>query len=812
MSQISRPRRPRRWLRRTLVVFAAVTLIAVLGIVAFGAWAVWRIGASLPALDGRHEVAGIGAPVRIERDALGVPTIRGADRFDVAYATGFAHAQDRFFQMDLLRRRSAGELAEVFGERSLAEDRAVRPHRFRVQARELLEASKPRARRLVESYSLGVNAGLAALPEPPFEHALLGVDVRPWSPEDTVLVLLTLFLQLEDVHGTFEDMVTLFHEQLPPQLFEFLLPLGTTWDSPMVGDGIEPTPIPAPEDFSFRKLGRTSLLSLPPPLSEQPPRHSAASNAWAVAGEQTVRGGAFLVNDLHQDLRVPNVWYRASLVWTGDGGETRVTGATLPGLPLIIVGSNGHVAWGVTANRADTSDRILLETDVGSEDTYATPEGPRRFERFEETLAVRGREPEALEVLRTVWGPVVERDARGRLQAVRSVVHEPGGVDFEIVRLETARTVDEAMDIAQTSGAPMVNFLVADSSGDVGWTVLGRLPTRVGFTGRFATSWADGSRRWNGLLPPEEVPRIVAPESGRVWSGNQRVVDGEDLREMGWGNYGMGARARQIHNGLTALDAATREDMWNLLFDNRAMFLQRWHRHLLNDVLVADVVADDEGLRELREAVVAWGARASVDSVGYRMVRTYRFFLARRIFAALTAACREVDPDFDYTFNFNQIEGPLWQLVQHRPTHLLPPGHETWRDFYLDVVREMLAFFGEPLSERTVGELNTLSMRHPFSFMVPGVGRWLDMPPVQLPGSDHMPLVLDPDFGSTLRMVVTPGREDEGFFHMPAGQSANPRSPHYKDSQESWAQGQPTPFLPGPAVHEIVLTPGGTPP
>ena len=810
MTQTSRPRRPRRWLRRTLVVVAAVVLIAVLGVVSFGAWVVWRIGASLPALDGRYEVAGVEAPVRIERDTLGVPTIRGADRFDVAYATGFVHAQDRFFQMDLLRRRAAGELAEVFGERSLAEDRAVRPHRFRVRAGQVLAAASPSSRRLIESYSRGVNAGLAALPEPPFEHALLGVKTRPWSPEDTVLVLFTLFLQLEDVHGEFEDMVTLFHEYLPPQLFEFLLPLGTTWDSPMVGDGIEPAPLPGPEDFSYRKLGR--IAHVPPPPTEEPSRHSAASNAWAVAGEHTARGGAFLVNDLHQDFRVPNVWYRASLVWTDDGGETRVTGATLPGLPLIIVGSNGHVAWGVTANRADTSDRILLEIDPDSSDTYSTPEGPKRFERFEEILAVRGGEPETLEVLWTVWGPVVERDGQGRLYAIRSMVHEPGGVDFEIARLEAAETVGQAMDVAQTSGAPVVNFLVADASGDVGWTVLGRLPTRVGFTGRVATSWADGSRRWDGLLPPEEIPHIVAPESGRVWSGNQRVVDGEDLRKMGWGNYGMGARARQIHDGLMTLDAATREDMWNLLFDDRAVFLQRWHRHLLEDVLVSDVVAGDERLRELRDAVVAWGARASVDSVGYRMVRTYRFFLARRIFAALTAACREADPDFDYTFNFNQIEGPLWQIVRDRPPHLLPPGHETWQDFYLDVVREMLAFFGEPLSERTVGELNTLSMRHPFSFVVPGVGRWLDMPPVQLPGSDHMPLVLDPDFGSTLRMVVTPGREDEGFFHMPAGQSANPRSPHYKDSQESWAEGRPTPFLPGPAVHEIVLTPGGTQP
>lgn len=360
--------------------------------------------------------------------------------------------------------------------------------------------------------------------------------------------------------------------------------------------------------------------------------------------------------------------------------------------------------------------------------------------------------------------------------------------------------------MAHRSGLPALNFVVADATGDIAWSILGRLPRRVGFDGRLPGSWADGARRWDGLLPPEEVPQIVNPEPGRIWSGNQRMVDGEGLARIAGGGYRLAARARQSRDALLALERPTAEDLRRLQLDDRALFLQRW-RDLLLSALTPQAVAKNERLAELRGLVEGWGGHAAVGSAGYRMVRTFRTFLAQSVFDSLTAPCKEADPDFDYVTMEDQWEGPLWTLVTERPAHLLDPRYATWNDQLLAVVDQMLAYFGEPLRERTWGERNTLNVGHRLSPLLPGAGRWLNLPAQQLPGDDHMPRVQDPGYGATLRMVVSPGHEEQGFFTMPGGQSGNPLSPHYRDSEPAWAEGKAAPFLPGRPVNRLELLP-----
>src|SRR5690606_12522372 len=150
--------------------------------------------------------------------------------------------------------------------------------------------------------------------------------------------------------------------------------------------------------------------------------------------------------------------------------------------------------------------------------------------------------------------------------------HRPGGVNLGMVELETARNLEEAFAVANRSGAPGQNFVAADSTGRIGWTIFGRLPRRVGFAGRLPTSWADGTRRWDGWLPPEETPRVIDPPSGRIWTANSRVVDGDLLARLGNGGYAMGARSKQIRDDLMALDKATRDDMLKIQLDDRALF------------------------------------------------------------------------------------------------------------------------------------------------------------------------------------------------------------------------------------------------
>lgn len=205
-----------------------------------------------------------------------------------------------------------------------------------------------------------------------------------------------------------------------------------------------------------------------------------------------------------------------------------------------------------------------------------------------------------------------------------------------------------------------------------------------------------------------------------------------------------------------------------------------------------------------------------MGSVGYRMVREFRDALAEQVFKPLTAACRQADPEFDYTGEFGQIERPLWKLVTERPPHLLDPRFRSWDEQLLaavDAVIEPSSEEGEdeeppPLAERTWGRRNTAAIGHFFSRSVPLAGRWLRMPADPLPGDDDVPRVQRPSYGASQRLVVSPGYEEEGFFHMPGGQSGNPLSPHFDDGHTAWVRGEATPFLPGPAAHTLTLRPG----
>jgi penicillin amidase len=814
--------------RRRSRVLRAFGLLIALGVGAAAVGALWfraQMRASLPQLDGERVLPGLAETVTVERDALGVPTIKGRSRLDVARATGFVHAQERFFQMDLLRRRGAGELSELFGALALEMDRELRVHRLRDVARRVIAQGPPDEQALLAAYADGVNQGLNALAARPFEYIVLRRDARAWLPEDTVLVLLAMFVELHDERGRRESTLGVIRDVMPEPMFAFLAPMGTEWDAPLTGEAMVAPAAPGPDALDLRAApGAASAAPAPAPVRDRSPATivgrtlspwgggdaveppELGSNNWAVAGTHARGGRALLADDMHLGISIPNTWYRASLLWEADGGAQRITGVTLPGAPGVVVGSNGHVAWGFTNSQGDWSDLVVLES-AGDPQTYRTPDGARRFERHAETIRVKGAPDETLEVLSTIWGPVVDTDHRGRRRALRWTAHDPRAVNSGLFRLETARGLDQALELANTAGIPPQNFVCADASGRIGWTIAGVIPRRVGFDGRLPTSWADGSRRWDGWLEPRDYPRLVDPPSGRIWTANARTVDGDWLARMGDGGYALGARARQIRDDLLALEQVGERELLAIQLDDRALFLERW-RELLLGALTPEATAASGPRAELRGHVERWGGRASVDSVGYRAVRAFRFALAEQVFAALTARCKAADERFDYLRDVWQYEGPLWRLVSERPAHLLDPRHRDWASQLLaaaDVVADELGRGPGGMARRTWGERNTAAIRHPLAAALPLAGRWLDMPKEPLAGDTHMPRVQGPAVGASERLVVSPGHEADGVFHMPVGQSGHPLSPHYGDGHAAWVRGEPTPFLPGPAIHVLVL-------
>jgi penicillin amidase len=365
------------------------------------------------------------------------------------------------------------------------------------------------------------------------------------------------------------------------------------------------------------------------------------------------------------------------------------------------------------------------------------------------------------------------------------------------------------MDVAATVGIPPQNLMVVDSQGNIGWTIAGRIPKRVG-CGSSGQDAQEGPCRWEGWLAPEDYPRIINPPSGQVWTANARVVDGPWLELLGDGGYALGARASQIRDGLTALEGADERDMLALQLDDRAVFLQ-WWRDLLMETLDTPAVAADPRRAELLDVVQHWSGRASVDDPGYRMVRAFRVYVRPLVLDPLFEACSEFEGTCGWE-NLGQREGPVRRLLRERPSHLLNPRFDSWHELLLAGADHVISDFtanGSTFADHPWGERNTVRIRHPLSPALPEqLARFLDMPPIQLPGDAHMPRVQGVSFGASERFAVSPGREAEGLFHMPCGQSGHPLSPYYRAGHQDWVEGRPSPFLPGPTRWTLLLKAG----
>jgi penicillin amidase len=797
----------RRILKIGLIIVAG--LAALILIAALTGTAVFR--GSLARLDGRGAVPGLEAAVAIERDALGVPRITAGSREDAARALGWVHAQERFFQMDLLRRSAAGELAALLGPALVPTDRDIRRHRFRTRLEAGLLALDEPSRALLDAYAAGVNAGLDDLRARPFEYLVLRQRPRPWRPLDSLLVVAAMHLDLGLSTLDSDRAAGRVRDTLPPALADFLLPQAGHWDAPLQ-EGPPPAPtIPALADG----IGNPLALSPPGTSEPVPPHDRAGSNNWAVAGRLTAHGGALLANDMHLGLGLPNLWYRAAVrVGTGTADTVETVGVTLPGTPAVVVGSNGRVAWGFTNAYADWLDLVVLETDPADSTRYRTPDGWDTLRVFDEVIAVAGAAPETLQVRESRWGPVWDTDTAGRPLALRWAAHDPGAVNVELARMADARTVDDVLALAPRLGIPGQNLVCADRDGRIAWTIASRLPRRVGWNGRWPASWADGTCRWDGWVPADEHPRVVDPAEGRLWTANNRVAAGEDLQRLGDGGYGLGARAGQIRDGLRALERPDEADMLALQLDDRALMLDTW-RALTLAALAATPAPGDSAVvaRRLRFVHFArddWDGHASVGSVGYRLVRGVTGTVIDLIYASLTDPCRRAAPGFDHR-DLPLRHAVAWEMLTQRPAHLVPAPHRDWDALVAAAVDTVMArqlASGQPDTAWTWGARNTAAIAHPFAAAAPTwARRWLSAPAVPLPGDSHLPRVQHPSSGASERLVVSPGREEAALFHMPGGQSGHPLSPYFLAGHDDWMAGRATPLLPGPSDHRLNLLP-----
>lgn len=828
-----RHRRYGRWPLRVLL--ALILLAVLLGGVGYG-----LLRGSLPQTQGTVRLPGLSGDVLVTRDAHGVPTIRASDALDAWRVLGYLEAQDRFAQMDFMRRVAAGDLAALVGPSALELDRSHARFGLRARAERIYLDAPPAERARLEAYTLGVNEGLDNLSVRPWSYLLMRDRPQPWQPSDCVLVIYAMGWMLQNPYNPEARARAALRGLYPASVTAFLGAPDTHWAAPMAGQAPSLPPIPGSRDVEFSATPATAATppaapetATTPATPAKPatgsvaeltlPRPVPGSNSFAVRGYLTASGHALLANDPHLTLRVPPTWYRARLVYPSPGATsprpTRLTGVFLPGIPALVIGTNGHIAWGLTNSGGDWADLVRVKTrppaTAGGAPTYATPDGTVALDVHRAVLDVRGQPARPLVIRRTIWGPVIGTAANGDLLVSHWALAQPGGVNLAFLRLDSQTSVDQALAVASRAGIPAQNFLVADGKGHIGWTIAGRIPARrSGCDYAVPQSWADGHCGWTGWLDPGDDPRIVDPSQGYLATANNRVDERTPaVLALGDENFADGARAHQIEadlDGLAQRGKISARDLQKVQLDDRAVFLTRWHDLLLR-TLSPSALEFHPRRKALREAVAKWGARAAVDSVGYRLVRAFRGEVAASVFAPVLERLHSRDPGARLPFAA-QIEGPLWRLLRARPRNWLNPDYPTWNALLMHAADSVINRFWTPgtgFTRATWGARNTVRINQPIAAALGPLAQWLDMPPTELPGDSNMPRVQAPHFGASMRMVVSPEPESPGLFELPGGESGHPLSPWYKDEFAAWAQGAPAPLAPGRAVRTLRFKPWG---
>ena len=801
----------------------AIVLLIVL-ILAIATWVVMRIRkimeSSLPKLSGQLTVPGLSAnsTVRIETDSQGVPRIIGDSSESVLYGLGYVHARDRFFQMDLARRYASGELAELLGGGAsiIESDKNIRRHRFRSLCEKVVESFHENDRLLIEKYTEGVNQGLADLKSKPWEYFVLKCNPRVWKPEDSMLVSQSIALFLEGGDLSWHQANGLIHDLLPQELAEFLTSRGSQWDAPIVGDAFPEPPVPSSDSVNLRNLEITPDLEAPESWTRLETK-VLGSNGWLVSGNRQKglkNGPALVANDMHLGLALPTSWYKVSLI-TNDKttGETHeVHGVTLPGGPPVVAGSNGHIAWGLTSAQGDWGDLLTLETDPKNPRRYRTPSGYEEMQSYVETIHVRGGSDVNITMDWTIWGPVVDQDLEGRPRVWRWVAQEFDGVNLKIAHMAHCKSVQEAMELAPECGVPHVNFMVGDAYGHIGWTIMGRIPRRVGggiVDERRPMEASDLNSGWDGYLSAAESPRVVDPPEGLIWSANHRMVDGEMLQKIGRGRFDRGVRASRIRDLLKATENHDEDAMLAIQMNDTALLMQDW-RDLIASELTDQVALQMSQRATFRNHILKWSGRADSESIGYALLNECRLRIVREVLGPLTAPIRRAEAQASYTkpkFALRHIglETPVWAILRERPLHLLSPKYQTWQELILKAVDDT-AEHALQTGWPTWGQVNTLRLSHPFALKMKVLRPWLSAAPIYSSGAiTDMPKIQSPEFGASQRMAVFPGRESNGIMQLPGGQSGHPMSPHYLDLLHDWVHHGRTPLIAGKAEHVLIL-------
>jgi len=794
------------WLiiRRIVLGILLGTPLLVL-IVGGGAYLYLR--SSLPQVDGRIVVEGLKAEVTIARDGDGIPLITASSDEDAAFGLGYAHAQDRLFQMELMRRNGAGRLAEIFGPQAVAIDRQMRVlGLYGLAEAEFASLSAP-VRRGLDAYAAGVNAFLAtrqgALPP---EFLMLRFTPEPWRPADTLVwgKLMDLLLA-----GNYRG------ELLRARLLRTLSPEDLALLYPDYPDDA-PTTLAALARI-YRQLPLDRLYAaLPPAIGP-----IYASNNWVVDGAHSMSGGPLLANDPHLPFGAPGFWYLARLKTP----QREIAGGTVAGAPFVVIGHNDRVAWGFTTTGGDVEDLFVEKIDPKDPGRYLTPDGKSEaFASRDETIAVKGAAPVSLTIRTTRHGPVLS-DALPPGSAEEGYVLSLAAT-FLTADDETAQALwgidragdwDEFKTALQSWIAPQQNVVYGDSAGAIGFIAPGRIPIRKHGDGWLPAPGWTGENDWIGVIPFAELPQAENPASGRFVSANNKIVP-KSYPYFLSRDWDLPNRAERITELLAATPLQTPDASAAIQADTLSIAARRLVPLMTRIVPGSDPASEQKNTmaREAIERLNAWDFRMDADKVEPLLFTAWLRAFAHQVFLRHLG-----DAAADYWELKPEV---IEAVLTAHPEWCARPGEtagscESLLAKTLDTaLTELARDYGPEMLQWRWGRAHMALFTNPVFGRIALLRDWLQLR-VPTPGGEDTvnrgsTTIRDPQhpydqrFGAGLRVVTDLASPVDARMITVPGQSGNPLSPHYSDLMSRWRQFDW--LVPGraPPVSTLTLAPG----
>ena len=780
--------------RAARIVVAIVLAIALAGT---GAWL--YLQQSLPVLDGQVSAKGVGAPVEIVRDREGVPHIFAKSAADGWYAMGYAHAQDRLWQMEFQRRIAQGRLAEFLGERAYETDRLFRALGIARMAARIVERMDADTRANLEAYSAGVNAFLAGDPVLPVEFHAFRLGFPAWKPEDSVGWLLVMAWDLSTNWRTELGRLR-YATKLGAQRAAELLPS-------YPGDTVPPLP-------DFKTLYAAIESDANALLGQYPMREEAVgSNSWVVSGARTESGKPLLANDPHLGLQAPALWYLAH-VSTPDGNAV---GGTLPGVPFVTLGRNDHVAWSMTAANGDTQDLFVERVAPGDAESYVTPTGTAKFEVRDEVIRV-GSEERRMRVRSTRHGPVIS-DAvksadgvapKGHVLALAwAALSEDNAGMRAGFAMNRARDYGEFLKALRDFSAPTMSVVFADDAGRVGFILPAAIPVRRADNaamGRVPVPGWDAKYDWQGFLPFEKLPASHDPASGRIVTANHKITPPgyKPFISVDWfPPY----RADRIEELLAQRPRHSIESFAKMQADD----ISRLARELL-PIAMAAKPANDAG-RRAQALLQGWKGNMAVDSAAALVFAAWYRELTRLVYADELDDLFKEGWDMRAAFMISVMKGERGQ--ERWCDDLRTPAKETCatqaaRAFEL-AAKDLEERYGAIGGWRW-GTAHTAASDHrPLGF-VPYIARFFNVAPPT--AGDTYSVNVGHFFirdearpfanrhAPSLRAIYDLADLDRSLYMHSTGQSGNVLSPWYASFAERWARVE---YITIPARREAIV-------